>query len=206
MWNAEFTDLVKVREAASEAIEEKIRALKNADPQAESPSVSDGQVSSPSVESLPPAESAPHSATPQVQGSAAPERRSETTTAGGKPAESALPVSPAFLDRDAVLEEAEKECQEIANATEPDDFALDAVNLCLAAIRALKNSAPQARSGTDAANSGGHLSKPAESEPLLVGLPIEVRFALMTLLNHIEPGWDNCKAVVNNWLRDSEKE
>lgn len=44
--------------------------------------------------------------------------------------------------RDDVLEEAAKVCRAIALATEPDDFALDAANLCVAAIEALKNATP----------------------------------------------------------------
>jgi hypothetical protein len=32
------------------------------------------------------------------------------------------------------------------------------------------------------------------------GCPYEVRVALRVLLNHVEPGWDNCKALVEAWL------
>ena len=28
----------------------------------------------------------------------------------------------------------------------------------------------------------------------------EVRLALKVLLNHVEPGWENCKTVVEAWL------
>ena len=31
-------------------------------------------------------------------------------------------------------------------------------------------------------------------------IPPEVKLALRVLLNHVEPGWDNCKAVVQLWL------
>ena len=27
-----------------------------------------------------------------------------------------------------------------------------------------------------------------------------VRLALMVILSHVEPGWENCKAVVSSWL------
>ena len=38
-----------------------------------------------------------------------------------------------------------------------------------------------------------------------VAVPPSVRLSLMTLLNHVEPGWDNCKALVEMWLRESER-
>ena len=31
-------------------------------------------------------------------------------------------------------------------------------------------------------------------------LPPAVRLALTVLLNHVEPGWDNCRAVVRAWM------
>jgi hypothetical protein len=30
--------------------------------------------------------------------------------------------------------------------------------------------------------------------------PYAVRVALRVLLNHVEPGWDNCKYLVEAWL------
>lgn len=70
-------------------------------------------------------------------------------------------------DRNAVLEEAANACTNpIVFVGGPSDTRRRAWTECAAAIRALKNSVPQARSGTDAANSGGHLSKPAESDPM----------------------------------------
>ncbi len=41
---------------------------------------------------------------------------------------------------------------------------------------------------------GGH-----ESAEVLE-MPMEVRLGLRVLLNHVEPGWDNCKTVVEHWL------
>jgi hypothetical protein len=38
-----------------------------------------------------------------------------------------------------------------------------------------------------------------------VGPPLQVRLALSILLNHVEPGWENCIAVVNAWLRETEE-
>lgn len=37
-------------------------------------------------------------------------------------------------------------------------------------------------------------------ELALAELPPEVRLALMVILNHVEPGWDNCVATVRGWL------
>lgn len=34
-------------------------------------------------------------------------------------------------------------------------------------------------------------------------MPTAVKLALMTLLNHVEPGWDNCKAVLQAWLAEN---
>jgi hypothetical protein len=31
-------------------------------------------------------------------------------------------------------------------------------------------------------------------------VPPVVRTTLMVLLNHVEPGWDNCKALLQLWL------
>jgi len=31
-------------------------------------------------------------------------------------------------------------------------------------------------------------------------MPPAVKIALRVLLNHIEPGWENCKVVVQAWL------
>jgi hypothetical protein len=36
----------------------------------------------------------------------------------------------------------------------------------------------------------------------VVGIPTFVRLALRVLLNHVEPGWENCKATVQAWLDD----
>ena len=44
------------------------------------------------------------------------------------------------------------------------------------------------------------LSRCVPSETPRTAIQPEVRLALMTLLNHVEPGWDNCRAVVQNWL------
>ena len=42
-------------------------------------------------------------------------------------------------------------------------------------------------------------SLPAAPAPQPV-IPPEVKLALRVLLNHVEPGWDNCKTVVQLWL------
>ncbi len=31
-------------------------------------------------------------------------------------------------------------------------------------------------------------------------MPLEVRLALRVILNHIEPGWENCQTLVARWL------
>jgi len=41
--------------------------------------------------------------------------------------------------------------------------------------------------------------------PEPVAVPLEVRLALTVLLNHVEPGWDNCKMVVSAWLAAAPK-
>lgn len=33
-----------------------------------------------------------------------------------------------------------------------------------------------------------------------ISAPYEIRVALRVLLNHVEPGWENCKTVVQAWL------
>lgn len=43
---------------------------------------------------------------------------------------------------------------------------------------------------------------PNPSPVSISGVPIEVRVALLILLNHVEPGWENCNAVVKRWLMD----
>ena len=35
-------------------------------------------------------------------------------------------------------------------------------------------------------------------------VPIHIRLALKILLNHVEPGWDNTRAVVERWLIEIE--
>lgn len=42
----------------------------------------------------------------------------------------------------------------------------------------------------------------AEQEAQIFRPGPELRLALMVLLNHVEPGWDNCKAIVQAFLRD----
>jgi hypothetical protein len=36
------------------------------------------------------------------------------------------------------------------------------------------------------------------------GIPPEVRIALKVVLRHVEPGWDNCVAVVRHWLDNTK--
>ena len=31
-------------------------------------------------------------------------------------------------------------------------------------------------------------------------IPVEVRLALLVVLNHVEPGWENCVTLVKLWL------
>jgi len=44
------------------------------------------------------------------------------------------------------------------------------------------------------------LKKTSEPEEKRGEIPAVVRLALMTVLNHVEPGWENCVAVVKDWL------
>jgi hypothetical protein len=38
----------------------------------------------------------------------------------------------------------------------------------------------------------------------VVSVPTPVRLALRVLLNHVEPGWDNSKTIVRDWLAAGE--
>jgi hypothetical protein len=40
----------------------------------------------------------------------------------------------------------------------------------------------------------------------MVELPPPVRLALMVLLNHVEPGWENATALVREWFRQTTDE
>lgn len=39
-----------------------------------------------------------------------------------------------------------------------------------------------------------------------VSIPPQVRLALLVLLNHVEPGWENCVSVVKAWLEGETDE
>ena len=39
-----------------------------------------------------------------------------------------------------------------------------------------------------------------------VSMPAEVRLAIKVLLNHIQPGWENCASIVAQWVIDTENQ
>lgn len=41
-------------------------------------------------------------------------------------------------------------------------------------------------------------NKPSQSSE--TGVPAVVKMALLVILNHVEPGWENCVATVRYWL------
>ncbi len=43
-------------------------------------------------------------------------------------------------------------------------------------------------------------------DEFLADVPAGVRIALAVLLNHVEPGYENCKTLVSAWLKHIEHE
>ena len=70
-----------------------------------------------------------------------------------------------------------------------------------AAVKALINECPDCKSGCEGCFGSADIIRalPAAPAPQPV-VPPEVKLALRVLLHHVEPGWDNCKTVVQLWL------